>query len=222
MLKASGQEQKAAGDSRQRLLDAALDLFASHGLNAVSVRRIAEAAEVNPAMVNYHFGGKEAMIEEVVRTCAASHLSERMHQLTQAKRSGSALNIRDLLKIYVEPLLRRETWSRQTNRFASLHAALVKERPEQVEEIISRSYNAVNMAFLDEFCERLPELTRETVIWRFYVIIGALFFLHTRPAPPGMLSISGGKCDPSDPDEALRQLLPVFEAALLAPSPKEA
>ncbi len=213
-------QRTSSAETRQRLVDAALELFTEHGLNAVSVRRIAEVAGVNQAMVNYHFGSKDGLIEEVVRTCAASHLAERMHALSQAKCLGNAINIKVLLRIYVEPLLRRETWTGQGNRFSRLHSALLSERPEQVETIIARAYNTVNLAFLDEFCALLPGLTRQTVIWRFYSIIGALFFLHMRPAPPGMMSISGGVCDPSDADEALRQLLPVFEAILLAPPPE--
>lgn len=54
--------------SRQALIDAARDLFSVREFSAVSLRQIAERANVNPAMVHYHFGGKEglysAMLEE--------------------------------------------------------------------------------------------------------------------------------------------------------------
>jgi TetR/AcrR family transcriptional regulator len=54
--------------SRQALLDAARDLFARREFAAVSLRQIATQAKVNPAMIHYHFGGKEglytAMLEE--------------------------------------------------------------------------------------------------------------------------------------------------------------
>lgn len=54
--------------SRQALLDAARDLFARREFAAVSLRQIAARAKVNPAMVHYHFGGKDglygAMLEE--------------------------------------------------------------------------------------------------------------------------------------------------------------
>ncbi len=59
---------KDSEQSRQALIDAARDLFSLREFSAVSLRQIAERAKVNPAMVHYHFGGKEglysAMLEE--------------------------------------------------------------------------------------------------------------------------------------------------------------
>ncbi len=59
---------RAPEQSRQALLDAARDLFARREFAAVSLRQIATQAKVNPAMIHYHFGGKEglytSMLEE--------------------------------------------------------------------------------------------------------------------------------------------------------------
>lgn len=49
-----------------RLLDAAERLFAEKGFEAVSVRELAAAAEVNVAAVNYHFQGKENLFRQVI------------------------------------------------------------------------------------------------------------------------------------------------------------
>jgi len=54
-------------DSRSRILAAATPLFARHGLNGVSVRRLATAAGVNLSMISYHFGGKEALYAEILK-----------------------------------------------------------------------------------------------------------------------------------------------------------
>jgi AcrR family transcriptional regulator len=55
---------------RRALLAAAREQFSERAFKAVSVREIARAAGVNPAMINYYFGDKrglyEAMIEESV------------------------------------------------------------------------------------------------------------------------------------------------------------
>jgi len=67
--------RRVGGDSekvRQDLLDAARKLFLSYEFRAVSVRQIAQEAEVTPAMVNYYFGGKRglyvAMVEQVLES----------------------------------------------------------------------------------------------------------------------------------------------------------
>jgi TetR/AcrR family transcriptional regulator len=59
---------RAPEQSRQALLTAARDLFSRREFAAVSLRQIAERAQVNPAMIHYHFGNKAglygAMLEE--------------------------------------------------------------------------------------------------------------------------------------------------------------
>jgi TetR/AcrR family transcriptional regulator len=55
-------------DSKSKLIEAALPLFAIKGYAAVSIRELAEAAGVNVALINYHFGGKESLYEAVVKS----------------------------------------------------------------------------------------------------------------------------------------------------------
>lgn len=62
-----------AGDltARAAIRNAALRLFAEHGHDAVSVRRIATAAGVSPALVVHHFGSKEGLRQAVDAHAAA-------------------------------------------------------------------------------------------------------------------------------------------------------
>ena len=52
--------------TRQRLLDAAQDLFAEQPFDAVTVRAIATQAGVDPALINHYFGSKEGLFGEVI------------------------------------------------------------------------------------------------------------------------------------------------------------
>lgn len=61
----SGPDDRA---TRERLLDAASALFAATGFHGATVRDIARAAGANVAAANYHFGSKEALYLEVLRT----------------------------------------------------------------------------------------------------------------------------------------------------------
>lgn len=58
-------------DTRQRLLDAAEQLFAERGFAATSVRQITDAAGANLGAVNYHFRSKEGLYAEVFARRAA-------------------------------------------------------------------------------------------------------------------------------------------------------
>lgn len=51
--------------ARAVIRDEALRLFAAHGPDAVSLRRIAEAAGVSPGLIVHHFGSKEGLREVV-------------------------------------------------------------------------------------------------------------------------------------------------------------
>lgn len=54
-------------DKRDDILDVAERLFAEQGFEAVTVREISKAADINIAMVSYYFGSKEKLYEEVIR-----------------------------------------------------------------------------------------------------------------------------------------------------------
>jgi AcrR family transcriptional regulator len=57
---------RSGEESRQRVLQAARDLFAQHGFGSTSVRAIAAAAGVDPAMVFYFFGTKQGLFNAAV------------------------------------------------------------------------------------------------------------------------------------------------------------
>ena len=53
--------------TKDRLLDAAEQLFAEKGFDGASIRDLAAAAGVNVAAVNYHFQGKDNLYREVIK-----------------------------------------------------------------------------------------------------------------------------------------------------------
>jgi len=58
--------------TRAALIQAATEAFARAGFDAVSTRDIAAAAEVHPALIGYHFGGKEGLYLAVFEHIAAT------------------------------------------------------------------------------------------------------------------------------------------------------
>src|ERR1700712_2452280 len=72
----------AAGErARTRILDTAEDLFAKAGPAAVTLRSIAAAAETNVAAVNYYFGSKEKLFEEMFVRRVVPLNDERLSRL---------------------------------------------------------------------------------------------------------------------------------------------
>jgi len=63
-------ERNAAASPRDRILAAAADLFYRHGIRAVGVEWIAEAARTNKMTLYRHFGSKDELVAEYLRQSA--------------------------------------------------------------------------------------------------------------------------------------------------------
>ena len=61
-----------SAQTREALLDAALEIFGRDGFHAASTRAIAEEAGVNQALIAYHFGGKVGLYLAVFESIAES------------------------------------------------------------------------------------------------------------------------------------------------------
>lgn len=103
--------------ARERLIDAAIKLFAERGYEGTSVRELATAAGVNVAAVSYHFGSKDALYHEALRACLApcGEMRERMQihlDTAQRKKTRKAAEdalrgcIKDFLEVLVSPAAR--------------------------------------------------------------------------------------------------------------------
>ncbi len=64
---APGAESRARLSTRDAILEAAGRVFAERGYAAATSKEICRLAGANGAAVNYHFGGKEKLYEEVLR-----------------------------------------------------------------------------------------------------------------------------------------------------------
>lgn len=85
-------QSKHVGGSREKILAAALDEFAGHGLAGSRVDRIARDAGVNKAMIYYHFDSKEDLYLKVLE----KEIKARVETL-----SGEFENGKDLEDILV-------------------------------------------------------------------------------------------------------------------------
>ncbi|WP_421994199.1 CerR family C-terminal domain-containing protein [Reyranella sp.] len=58
--------QARGEDTRRRILETALDLFAAQGYEGTSTRQIAEGAAVNLPAIQYYFGSKEGLYRAII------------------------------------------------------------------------------------------------------------------------------------------------------------
>lgn len=130
--------------TRERILEAAAELFAQYGFDGTSVRMIAERAEANQAAVNYHFGSKDGLLNEIMR----SELSAMRDVIAAARAVPGDLEtrVRQLIRMLVSKLWERRQWVRIIVD-AALHRG--EQLPVAVAEEIPRNL-AMIMEFLGE------------------------------------------------------------------------
>src|SRR5262245_29518133 len=82
--------QPRGEETRARILDAALEMFAANGFEGASTRAIAEAAGVNLPAIQYYFGSKEGLYRAVLRQfaeqlqAAVAPLADRINEALAA------------------------------------------------------------------------------------------------------------------------------------------
>lgn len=98
---------EGGGPTRERLLETAERLFAEKGFDATSVRVITAEAGCNLAAVNYHFGGKDELYEEIFRRRLAALRSQRLAVIRSMVGDCADLEtlLREFAKTFVEPFV---------------------------------------------------------------------------------------------------------------------
>jgi AcrR family transcriptional regulator len=89
--------------TRRALIDAAAKLFATEGVEAVSIRAINAEAGLGAASAHYHFGSKDAILDAVLLD-AGSGVLARIHDLAEhAVDSGAVPSAKALVELLATP-----------------------------------------------------------------------------------------------------------------------
>ena len=81
---------KAPENTRQLLIDAAIEEFGKTGYDSTSTRRIADRAGVNVALIKYHFGSKDDLYRGAIEYLI-SLVSPRLEVITQMADSAKSI-----------------------------------------------------------------------------------------------------------------------------------
>jgi AcrR family transcriptional regulator len=104
-------------DTRQRLIEAASEIFIEHGYKAAKIRDIVRRAGANVAAVNYHFNGKEGLYAEVIRHHAAQAIEDFAHAAAEEPRAPEA-QLRNYIRTFLKRLLGNNVQSRMARLIA--------------------------------------------------------------------------------------------------------
>ena len=168
-------------DTKQRILDAAEHLFARDGYRGTSLRAITGKAGVNLAAVNYHFGSKETLLEEVIkrRLLPLNRVRRQRieHVRNTAREKAKKPDVRSVLLAFIEPTLLFRESAPEAENFVTFIGRAVTDPDDTVRKVFHRFIMPLFKLFFETACEALPEHPKELVFWRLHFTVGALF--HT-------------------------------------------
>ena len=187
---------EAAGDrgdvTRQKLLNAAIDVFGHYGFDGTTTRALASAAGVNLQAIPEHFGGKEGLYlaaADHLATMISSHVSGRRQQvqarLAEIQSEGRAVT-RDEARELLTSLLHTLAEVMVSEKSRAWARFLIREQMEPT-EAFARVYESV-MRPMIEAIRRLvgilldDEPTSEHVRLRAISLIGSVMVFRVANA----------------------------------------
>jgi AcrR family transcriptional regulator len=207
---AKADASNAKDPTSDRILHTAERLFADLGYNNVSVRDIAAKADVNSALIRYHFGSKEGLLVEVYKRHCEPLIEERMRGLAAALNLRGRKRVEGIIEAFVRPAL-AQVDDEEGKAFIRLRAVLSGESSELLEKLVAKNFDESSTAFVDALCDSLPHRSRTEICWRFHFLLGAIYY--TAAGPHRIYAFSKGKCDPSDREAVIEALVPFMTQA---------
>jgi AcrR family transcriptional regulator len=205
--------------TKDRILAAAEELFAHTGVARTSLRAITALARVNLAAVNYHFGSKDGLVEEVYRRRLEPLNRARIANLDRLERRAGQPSLEDVLEAFMSPVAQLAKDPAQGGPTVMRLLGQTHAEAEAPFKIwFAGEYRRVLERYHAALCRALPGIPPEDVRWRLQFLVGAL----TYPVAERQLVqlVSGETINPEDVSHIVERLLPFVAAGFRVPPGK--
>jgi AcrR family transcriptional regulator len=146
----------ASEQTRDQIKMAAQMLFARHGIDAVTVQQIVDAAgQRNNAALYYHFRTKEELIRQMVVDGAAVLDARRREMLDDMEKRGGPASIREVMLVLFMPVIElgeHERWRGYIRFISHLRAS----DPKALRDALSNRWNAGYVECVNHLKRMLP------------------------------------------------------------------
>jgi AcrR family transcriptional regulator len=203
-------------DTRERILDAGERLFMAHGYEGTSMRQITGEAGVNLAAVNYHFGSKESLMQEVFRRRLDWLNDERMRVLDalEAEAGDQPVKPSAIVDAFFGTLLRMAgDENRGGITFLRLLGRTLTEPSEFIRAFLAHEYQAVMDRYKEALFKALPEVPKAEIVWRFHFMLGATSYAIA--GTDALRLVTDWQIEDDDSTDRLDRLVPRLMSFLL-------
>ncbi|MGW3123401.1 TetR/AcrR family transcriptional regulator [Streptomyces sp. NPDC001107] len=177
-----GTKQQRRGDTRQRIQDVALELFAEQGYEKTSLREIAERLDVTKAALYYHFKTKEEILVSIF-----DDLSQPIVELIEwGRQQPQSLETKhEIIRRYSDTL----AGAAPLFRFMQENQSTVKEL--RIGETFRNRMMGMRDILIDPDSELIDQVR----------CVSAMFTLHA-----GMFALGDIEADPEDKRKAVLEV----------------
>jgi TetR/AcrR family transcriptional regulator, regulator of cefoperazone and chloramphenicol sensitivity len=165
----------SADKTRQRLIDAAGEIFAEQGYRTATVRDICARAGANVAAVSYHFGDKEKLYAAVLRYAHGHAIAKYPPHMNLPPGAPPEARLHSFVLAFLHRLMDdgRPAWHAKmmSREIADPTAALDMLVDEQVKPL----FGFVRQVMVDLLGPRVPD---ETVRLCCFSVVGQCLFYH--------------------------------------------
>jgi AcrR family transcriptional regulator len=192
--KSSKRAQRSIATS-ERILDAAEELFARHGIYGVTMREIAELANVDTALLHYYFDCKRGVFDAVfARRCDVLN-SERMLEMDRYEaEAGNALTVEGIVAAYLRPMF---SLNRQGGQGWRNFCAFVTHLDStELADTFAKKFDPVLKRFIGLLQRALPEADEADLFWSYHLFSGSLMIVNA--ANGSIENLSGELCRSED------------------------
>ena len=202
----------SARPRKERILDAAEELIAHHGYDGVTLRQIANKADVDGALPSYHFGKKHDLFEAVFVRRAEVLNDLRLSALEACEEAAGpdGPTVEAIIEAFLRPMeLPHEEDDEGWRNYLAL-VAYVNNSPVWARELMTRHFNPLIKRYIEALKRALPGAPEENIYWAYHYLSGSLTLTMART---GRLDIlSHGLCSSEDFKTAYGRMIPFIAA----------
>lgn len=210
-------QRTSHSDTRKRLLEATEWLFIEKGYEAMSLRHITARAAANLAAVNYHFGSKEALVQELLSLRLDRLNRERLQLLSACEQQcPEELDADAVLAMLFVPAFRLSHGDASGPAFMRLLGRVYSDPSPFIRGYLQEHYRSISGRFFEAFARALPALPRNELGLRLHFALKALSGMLAGEDMQQLID-SINKGESIDDAELLARLISLISPILTAP-----
>jgi len=176
--------------------------FAARGFDGTAMKAIAQEAQVSQALLHYHFGTKECLYAEVIRS-RSKKINQERHELLDGVDMESSNALYQILNALYRPPLGPVGGAAP---YARIFAGLIVGR-ERDEILVRECYDPTAERFIDKLQQLIPDTDRSDAAMSYTLALGSLMAVVGRNGRVERLMKKSDAATLLDTEEILKDLV---------------